>query len=681
MLTRRTLIQATLAGALTPPRFQGFIVSDAHFGWVDEQQPSPDAIRQSMARILERFPSLDVLIDSGDAHHNNASDSARAGWTDIIAGGCGTLPFLYCMGNHEHGGNEDAEARSCRLGSLSCRPYQSWTIRGIHFIMAPQMMQACYVSEEALEWLELDLAAHRDITTIFVSHNSLKGTTKSGFDIGYRQVVNSPRVLDLLKRYPNVVAWMHGHNHTWELVHAFGKLFVSNGRIGGFDPGGPGASGKGHTGGIFFEVGSEYVTVRGYSVTRDAFFDEIDPGSSYMHRRLAVRTSLNPSGTASVCYGVGRARPRQRTPVWRHFAGASVRAEALLAKARTPVINENPRFELYTQRVEHGGKTPTTKILPGFAVTPRYAEGDAPDNTWEWTDPGLRLKALSSPTASRVILLPGARDGRFQYYRCSPATRLAVELVARCERPGPRAQIRCRVHDSAGEERVLLTADEFALDKRAVPFRHTFELPAAFEGRSIYVDPASNTELQVSFEVTVKELSNDVLIERLEVTLATPAPSPALSLDGRRADAGVIAAPAGARQVVESLGHASWLIRESGLEWQIRNAPSGMRDGWIEIEGLRNQFSARQEVVIAPLAGRPACFVHRLRHVRSARVLPAASTRSGITVQLVELYGAAEVDIIAAARPTRVAGADQWKYRDGCVTIARSTPGWIEVTP
>jgi hypothetical protein len=48
---------------------------------------------------------------------------------------------------------------------------------------------------------------------------------------------------------------------------------------------------------------------------------------------------------------------------------------------------------------------------------------------------------------------------------------------------------------------------------------------------------------------------------------------------------------------------------------------------------------------------------------------------------LVELYGAAEVDIIAAARPTRVAGADQWKYRDGCVTIARSTPGWIEVTP
>ena len=29
---------------------------------------------------------------------------SRGHWTDIIAGGCGTAPFLYCVGNHELAG-------------------------------------------------------------------------------------------------------------------------------------------------------------------------------------------------------------------------------------------------------------------------------------------------------------------------------------------------------------------------------------------------------------------------------------------------------------------------------------------------------------------------------------------------------------------------------------------------
>lgn len=675
MLTRRTLIEAAVAGALAPARFQGFIVSDAHFGWRDKQQPAPDAIRESMERILKRFASLDVMIDSGDAHHNYAGDSARGDWTDIIAGGCGTLPFFYCMGNHEHGGEEDAEARSCRLGSLACRPYQSWTLRGIHFIMAPEMMHACYVSEEALEWLELDLAANRGLTTIIISHNSLKGTTKSGFDIGYRQVVNSPRVLDVLKRHPDIAAWMHGHNHTWELVEAYGKFFVSNGRIGGFDPGGPGRSGKGHTGGIFFEIGPEYLDIRGYSVTRDAFFDELDAASGHMHRRLALRTTLDAAAPASVCYGIGRARPRQRTPVWRHFAGPAIRADVFLEKARTPVINENPRFELYTQRVAQGGRKPAAKILPGFGIAPHMAERDDPDPTWEWLNPGVRLKALPSLTTSRTISVPGARDGRYQYYRCSPGTRLAVELAARSEKPGPRVQIRYRVYDSAGQERAALAADEFALGQTAAPFRHTFEIPAAFEDRSIYVDPASDVELQVCFEVAITGLACDVILERLQVALESEPPEMALMLDRRHAGAGSVAGLNGARHVIESLGHASWLIRETGLEWQVRNAACAMRDGWMEIDGLRNRFSAKREVVIVPLAGRPACYVHRMRQVRAARILP----RPVVTIDLLDLYGAAEVELVSTARPAQVSGAENWTYRDGRVIVGRSSPGRIEV--
>lgn len=153
-LTRREFLGAPAAGAALvagvsvaeaarQPRFSGFIVSDAHFGWDSPVQPSPEESRRAIQHIMARFPDLDVFVDTGDAHHSNVEDAARGDWTDIILGGCGTAPFLYCMGNHEQievlrsaSLQEDVEARTCRLGSLSCPPYQSWNLKGIHFVVA-----------------------------------------------------------------------------------------------------------------------------------------------------------------------------------------------------------------------------------------------------------------------------------------------------------------------------------------------------------------------------------------------------------------------------------------------------------------------------------------------------------------------------------------------------------------
>ena len=194
------------------PRLKGFIVSDAHFGYRDPMQPKVEESRRAVENIVSRFPDLDVFVDTGDAHHSDAGDDARGNWTDIVAGCCGPRPLLYCMGNHEHGheinaGPEDTEARTNRLGSLSCRAYQSWTLKGIHFVAAPQLLNAVYVTEELLEWLELDLTVHRDMTTIIFSHNSLKGTTDPDYDFGYRLVVNSRQVLAL---FPATRMWSPG---------------------------------------------------------------------------------------------------------------------------------------------------------------------------------------------------------------------------------------------------------------------------------------------------------------------------------------------------------------------------------------------------------------------------------------------------------------------------------------
>ena len=48
---------------------KAFIVSDAHFGWSGNDQPAIAKQNAAMATIMKKFPDLDVLIDTGDAHH------------------------------------------------------------------------------------------------------------------------------------------------------------------------------------------------------------------------------------------------------------------------------------------------------------------------------------------------------------------------------------------------------------------------------------------------------------------------------------------------------------------------------------------------------------------------------------------------------------------------------------
>lgn len=702
-LTRRKFLgtPATCLAAKTtlgaqPKPFRGFIVSDAHFGWNSPVQPTVEESRRAMQKIMARFPDLDVFVDTGDAHHSWVEDVSRGHWTDIIAGGCGTAPFLYCVGNHELAGEEDTEARSCRLGSLACRPYQSWSLKGIHLVAAPQLIQMSYVCEELLEWLELDLSLHKDLTTLVFSHNSLRGTTKSGDDVGYRQIVNSTAVLDLLRRYPNVLAWMHGHNHTWELVPAFGKLFVSNGRIGGFDPGGPGTAGNGHIGGIYFEIGSDYLAVRGYSATRDGFFDEFDAPSRYMRQTLKTATTFNPSAPASVCYGMGRSRDGQRLPVYRHHGGARGRAEVFLTGVASPVFNENSGMGLFTQRFADRGRKPAEKLLAGYNIAPVLSKGRDPDESWEWMDPGIRLKALNDPSMRRSIMVPGDRAGRFRYYRCAPGMRLRVDIEASCERASPRLQLVCHVCDSNGKQKTAVNGPWWVLTQKSETRSHEFELPAPESG-TIYREMASDTQIQAYVEAVIADLRSDVLVRRLELRFAGAEPGTldaALSMGGRKTQAtGRLApgkihraewdAPSGPRSVVQvdAGGNrlVTWLVRETQVQWQVRNAPAAVRDGWLEIGRLRNTFSPRQEVLIAPTAGDPAVYVHRLRNVHAVRIHPAVEGMRAVIIELRELAGTAELDLVCTRKPGRVEGADTWTFQDDRITISKSSPGTIRV--
>ena len=162
---------------------KGFIVSDAHVGWENEQQPSVEKQKEMIDQIRRKFPDLDVFIDTGDAHHNGKDrDKERGEWTDMILGQDWPIPFFYVPGNHEiaHANDRDSEFTCAVLGSHEARPYYSFDIQGIHFVSVPELIRAVYVPKELLEWLRLDLELNKDKTTILLSHNSL---------IGYNQIM------------------------------------------------------------------------------------------------------------------------------------------------------------------------------------------------------------------------------------------------------------------------------------------------------------------------------------------------------------------------------------------------------------------------------------------------------------------------------------------------------------
>ena len=370
-MKRRKFIKSTLmfsAAAFITPRviastnfnnakkdsFKGFIVSDSHFGWVHKMQPPIEEQAAAVKNIMKKFPDLDIFLDTGDAHHNDHHNNgnphkARKDWVDIIQGGCEQLPFYYVIGNHELRSNEDddPEMRSNIMGSNTCRPYYSFDMQGIHFISFPQLIRAVYITEEAWDWLDLDLALNKDKTIVMLSHNNIIGTT-TGNENGYRGVMDSDKMLAVFKKNPNIITWMHGHNHNFEIVNRDDMLFVSNGRIGGFDP----SRGKYGIGGVYFEITKDKLIVKCYSAEKDMFLDSFDVSLS---QTLDVKTTFDNKADFAYSYGVGGAVNGERIPAYHHHVGENTKSELFLTGCNSAVINDDHAMTKYTERTAYHG--------------------------------------------------------------------------------------------------------------------------------------------------------------------------------------------------------------------------------------------------------------------------------------------------------------------------------------
>ncbi len=588
-------------------KFSTFLISDVHFGWDSPKQPKAEVIKKNLNKVFEHFPDLDLLIDTGDAYHNNSSEVSIAEWIKIISETCGAVPLIYVPGNHEisHNNKIDSESLACKMGSIPARPYYSLTIKGIHLVSLPQMMGVNYVSNEALEWVKLDLDVHNSYTTLIFSHNSLKGTTCPHDDPGYRTIANSDKVISLLRQHPQVVAWCHGHNHTWEIVQRWGKAFVSNGRFGGFPP--KEMFGGERLGGIYIEIDDKQISILGWSCDDENFLDEINSDYANLRYKLEAPTSFNPDEPPAVSYGVGLSRDGQKIPVYRHYTGTNPRAKVYFMGVGDKAFNENNDFSAYGERPSG------SKILPAMEVTEIRAKDK---DQWKWSNPGVLLPPISGLAG---IISPRRGDAKHCYYPTAPGKKYKNYLRVYTFSPGSVVAFIWRVYRSDGILIIESKSEETVLKEGYNEVESKFQVPE-INIESIYNNDDSNFQILLSAECSFRNTGEGVRVELWQIQVDTPelyTKNPGVEIgdnvysyegilkDCEKASLDIIL-PDTSRFVIttkaQGIGLTTYLIEEKGIEFQIRNAPGGQSTtGFHLAEARANFVNHTPYTIIAPL--------------------------------------------------------------------------------
>jgi hypothetical protein len=688
-------------------RLSGFVVSDAHFGWANPQQPGPPQIRAAMEAIMKRFPQLDVFFDTGDATHSYGTDLDRGHWMEIIQGGCGRLPFHFVTGNHDQAGPWyviDPEHHVQTLGSHSCRPFFSFDLKNVHFVMLPQLMVVSLVTREALEWLKLDLELNKDRTTLIFSHNALRGTTwKSDArgDNTYRLVANTDEIEEIFNRYPNVKAWMHGHNHDFVVVRKRERLYVSNGRIGGFDPHKNSLIGD-SLGGFWFEVGTEELTVRAYAGNKDRFLDEI-AGFENLRQTLKFKSSLDASAPASISFGSGNSLDGQRWPIYNHYTLVAAGKQELFAQASAgPVINNDPAFAGFLEG-SRGRDTPGYDILPVLTERRAKREGrrkgrekadrlaDAVDRSWEFLNPGIKLLKLADPSVVRRVRAPGRRGTRSNW-RCVPGRTYRVTVDLEAAGAGPTTKLLAILLDSNYTEvKRFDSGTALALPAGTHQVSFEFRVPELEGLRTIYSDARLDTTCYVTLEAAIENLVADVAVREFMFSPSGGTHGEAgIVLNGNRLTIGkdgiarselkdVLPGRSVAEIQAPGSRAVTWLIRQTGLAFQVRNGMVEDKGEYLQVTGLRNRFSQQEEIVFAPLTAQAVPWVHRIRHVNRARIYRWDAQARLLRIVPEDVFGVISLDVVMPDKPSRVTGAEMWEHSAGLLRVWARGNGPVQI--
>lgn len=594
-----------------------FVVSDAHMGWQHAEQPSVEAQASAMRVIKKTFPDLDLIVDTGDAHHSNldhkALSFAKLNWLEQIETAAGSTPFLYVPGNHELMDFRlgDSEAQACSLGSLELRPYYGFSICGIHFVSVPQLLDPAWITNETLQWLEEDLRQHAHETTIILAHNSLKGTTNNGGNPGYREVINSNNLWALISRHRNVVAWLHGHNHQFEIVKR-DIVHASNGRIGGFEPPwGVEIYGREKLGGMYVEVSESGFSIRAFNATDGVFFDQ--QGHSTLSIDVPKRTTFSRAASSTASFGHGSSLQGHTLPVHRHFIGFDETEISLLQLPS--LLNSDADFKFRT--VDTGAGLARQKIVAA-SISGKLVK-------WAAADDGITIRPAEGVAAAEFQLsVPRmARGYHSPYFPCIPSEvyRVGIEINTFDQ---DSLFLNCSCIDSSGT--IVKTATK--------PLRGT----GTIKDSLLLEVPPHEGSLRLIASLSSSNLSAAVSVSRFAIELDSPAGrrhrgKPQMDY-GQSIDS-LPSSPAKGRAQHDLVARAATPIvfwARNTCSWQVRNATALFEKSLIVVQSIRNSHSPNLRVHLAPTQSpKPLAYVFRVEGVRSFNTLPAYDITKALT--------------------------------------------------
>lgn len=602
--------------AKTKNAVSGFIFSDAHIGWKNKKQPTLKTQIEMIQVVKNRFPDLDLVFDTGDIHHGYLNDSerntARDFWLSNMANAFSEAFFHYIPGNHEltksYG---DEELMASALGSGNFRPYYAFDFNGIHFISLPQLSDTLLINKESLSWLKHDLALNPNKTTIILSHNSLAGTTYTGGVTAYREVVNSEEVFEAIDNHKHVIAWLHGHNHQYEIVKNNDRLYVSNGRMGGFIP--PkswGDMGQGHLGGVYFEIGTNGLKVKCFSATENAFFEDL--GKGHLSASIRKQTSYDSKEGLSYYYGHGCLTNGIKHQVFNHYLTPDP-PEISLLQLDDPVLNDNANLKLKTNFYSPNSEV---KKLIGFQVEPESIE-------IKTVSDGLLIKNKGKPV---TVYMPkiGKKNkpykNRASYYRCEWGDVFNVDIEL-SKQSSIKKKDRLAVVNSKYTvfDKDLQTVFESEITEKVVKdgkVKIQIKLP---NERKIEI--GNEKYLRMAFEFV--DLPDPVVFTQFSLSKANPTDDkPGLLLnhkpqefvkltDEKKLSLSKIKCNEINCLSLSGMNSVSCVIKRKGVQWQVRNGLARLIDNKIEVMNYRHHIQKVNEVILTP-ASKPPVYVNKV---------------------------------------------------------------------
>ena len=671
-MKRRRFVQTSIAVASAPILFKGcqssqstsesankkikgFIFSDAHIGWKSQAQPSLDTQKNAIQIIKNHFGALDLVFDTGDFHHGNLPNDEKVAaqdfWLKEMAGQFPRSLFHYVPGNHELArGTDDVELRVAQVGSFAWRPYYSFDYKGIHFISLPQLQDTILITRETMNWLAKDLEMNKHKTTLVFSHNSIKGTTHDGNATVYRVTVNSDEVLNLLNKHGNVLAWFHGHNHQYEIVKKAQRLYVSNGRIGGFNP--PetwGDFGQGHLGGVYFEIDASGLTVKCFSATENDFFENL--GKRHLSNSIQRQTSITSNTNVNYYWGHGMLYG-QNTFLFNNHYPTNKRSEAYLSHNATTAINTNHDLRFGTQ---YSHLDDTRNKIIGYHLKPRSVQ-------YSKTDQGIKIEPVDDQPF--FINLPVEKYlfdkylSRSGYYRCGLGDQYALKITFEPELGDVHLSYKVMDlhHNVCFQQDQWLsgtTQDNSVLFDIQVPEQldveptdHRIYLfvslrfdnnPTSFYLKEINLHPKTNAD------VTEDSLSiAGEVIESIDTRHQ-------LTLNNASVDI----------KTNDFITPKTLYVKSPDVQWQVRNATASMHEDGLTIDRLRYEFSQHNHVIITPTNARKH-YVNELINISSCRI---SYVHKQVRIENIKMASNAALILVSDQTPSQVSGAE-WMQVD-----------------